>query len=262
MDNEKEAINFRLSDGSAVKLEYHHSLPSTTELAREYAKAGYPDRFVVFTERQTTSPITKTKLASGAEENGIFISVILRPSVFPSQAALLSHLCAVALVTALDEHTDSTPKISWVSDIYSDGLRIGGAAIEGKLTDYSSFEYIIVSFAVKINPKRFSARMTDIIRKVFESENISIGMIIAKSILEKFFSVYAKIRTPEKYMNVYRERFLLFDKKIKCIVGGKKITSRVVDIDKTNGALIVDVGGERKTITSPSGVLIPKKIKA
>ena len=261
-NQDKKTVSFRISDGSAVKLEYHDSLSSTTELAREYAKAGYPDKFVVFTEKQTETPITHTKLGSGAAENGIFISVILRPSVFPSQAALLSHLCAVALTTALDEHTTANSKIGWVSDVYFDGVRVGGAAIEGKLTDYSSFEYIIVSFAVKMDEEKFPARMSDMIRKVFESENLTIGMIIAKTILEKFFAVYAKIKTPEKYMKIYSDKFLLTGKKIKYLDGTKKLPCKVLEVDKTNGALIVDIGGGvRKTITSPSGVFIPKKIK-
>jgi hypothetical protein len=40
----------RASDGSVVKLECHNALPSTAKLAREYAKRGYPDRYVVFAE--------------------------------------------------------------------------------------------------------------------------------------------------------------------------------------------------------------------
>ena len=40
----------RASDGSVVKLECHDALPSTSHLARQYAKIGYPDRYVVFAE--------------------------------------------------------------------------------------------------------------------------------------------------------------------------------------------------------------------
>ena len=261
-NQDNKTISFRASDGSPVKLEYHDTLSSTTELAREYAKAGYPDKFVVYTEKQTDSPITRTKLSVSAEEAGIFISVILRPSIFPTQAPLLSHLSAVALATALDEHTTADTKIGWVSDIYFDGVRVGGTSIEGKLTDYSAFEYIIVSFAIKMNEHKFPARMSDMIRKVFEDENLTIGMIIAKTILEKFFTIYAKVKTPEKYMKIYSEKFILTGKKIKYLEGTKKLPCKVLEVDEANGSLVVDIGGGvRKVITSPSGVFIPKKIK-
>ena len=47
-------ITFRAQDGNTVKLEYRESLPSASDLAREYARAGYPDRYAVFTEKQTS----------------------------------------------------------------------------------------------------------------------------------------------------------------------------------------------------------------
>lgn len=255
-------ISFRIADGSIIKLEYHNSMPSTAALARQYAKSGYPDKYVILTERQSTSPITRTKLSEGECEEGIFISVILRPSVFPSQAGLLAHLSSVALVTALEEHTTTKPGIGWVSDVYSEGRRIGGCAIEGKLDSFSSFEYIIVSFAVRLDEKIFPTRMTDMIRKVFESENRSVGMIIAKTIINKFFAVYSKLKSPEKLMDVYRQKFMLSGKKIRYIEDGKRRSCRVIGVDKKNGALIVETKpGVHKEIISPSGVIIPEKIK-
>ena len=259
---DQEYISYRLGDGSAVKIEYYASLPSTAQLAREYAKRGYPDRYVVMTEKQTDASITKSRLSAGEYDSGIFISIILRPSVFPSQAGLLSHLSALALVTALEKHTTSSLGIGWVSDVYSDGKRIGGCSVEGKLNDFSSFEYIIVNFAIKVNEKNFPTRIADIIKKVFDGEHRSIGVIIAKTVIERFFKVYAKLRSPEKYMEAYRQKFVLQDTKIKYLEAGKKHSCKVVGIDKTSGALLVeDKSGNQKTITSPSGVILPSKIK-
>ena len=258
----KENISYRLSDGSAVKIEYYEALPSTAQLARDYARRGYPDRYVVMTERQTDTSITRSRLSVGEYDNGIFISVILRPSVFPSQAGLLSHLSALALVTGLEEHTTSALGIGCVSDVYSDGKRIGGCSVEGKLNNFSSFEYIIVNFAIKVNEKSFPTRITDIIKKVFDGENRSVGVIIAKTVIEKFFKVYSKLRSPEKYMEAYNRKFVLQDKKIKYLEEGKKHACKVTGFNKESGALIVeDRSGKQKTITSPSSVIIPHKIK-
>ena len=153
--------SFRDSDGNIIKFEYRDSLHSTTRLAREYARSGYPDRYVIYTELQSSSSITKTKLPEGEMEKGIFISCILRPSIFPSQAGILGPLAAVALATALEEHTSKKIGIGWVSDVYCDGVRIGGAAIEGKLDNHSAYEYLIVSFAVKLRAIETSEHISD-----------------------------------------------------------------------------------------------------
>ncbi len=254
--------SMRLSDGSYIKLEYHASLKSTALLAREYAAAGYPDKYVIFTDRQFSSGITKTKLAEGGYEDGVFLSVILRPSFFPSQVGTLGPLCATALLSALEHHTNRTAGIGWVSDIYIDGEKIGGCLIEGKLDNFSTFEYMIVSFAVRLDKNKFSPKLDDMIRKVFESDNQSVGMILAKSIITRFFAVYQDIKTPDKHIALYKRKFILNGKKIKYLVGEKKYSCKVVGVNTPKFSLLCEKSnGEKFEITSPSSVIIPKKIK-
>lgn len=261
MEN-KEIVNVRLFDGTSIKLECRDRLPSTTQLAKEYANLGYPDRYAIFTELQSLSPITKTKLQENEYEEGVFLSCILRPSFFPSQMGLIGPLSAVALVTALDEHSSEKSEISWVSDVYSNGSHIGGVAIEGKLDSFSSYEYMIISFAIKWDKKKFVPRMTDMIKQVFEKENFSIPMIIAKEILQKFSIVYASLRNPKKYMDIYKKRFALYDQNIKYVVGDRRETVRVIGIDEETCALFIEKKDkERVTVNAPSGVIIPRKIK-
>ena len=86
-------------------------------------------------------------------------------------------------------------------------------------------------------------------------------MIIAKTVLNKFFSLYANMRTNTKFMNHYRQSFILHGKKIKHTVNGKKRSCKVLGINSEDGALIVEMkNGEIKHITSPAGVIIPKKV--
>ena len=56
-----ETTSFRASDGNMVKIEYYKELPSTSDLAKNYAEAGKPDRYVVFAEKQFCSSITGSK---------------------------------------------------------------------------------------------------------------------------------------------------------------------------------------------------------
>ena len=252
----------RVGDGTNVKIEYHKMLYSTSELAKKYASEGYPDRYAVFAEAQGTSKITGTKLGDGEFEKGIFISLILRPSIFPSQAGLLGHLTAVGLISALDEYSAKPLGLSWVSDIYCGGVRIGGSSIEGKLDSYSSYEYLIINVAVRLDKESFPPRLTDMIRKVFGEDCQSVPMIIAKSVLGKLMLAYSAIRNPAKYMDEYRRRFILEGEKIKYIDGDKKRSCRVVDINRDSGSLIIELKGSRQIeIKSPSQVIMPKRLE-
>ena len=190
------------------------------------------------------------------------MSVILRPSIFPSQAYLLGALAASSCVSALEEHTSKKLSTGWVSDIYCDGHRIGSATVEGKLDNFTTYEYIIITYSLKLSESNFPPRLTDMIKKVFESENTSISMIIARTILQKFFMFYPSLKTTRKFMDVYLDKFILRGVNVKYGVDGKKKTCKVVGVDTSSGSLIIEEkNGSIVHVSSPSAVSIPKRIK-
>ena len=242
----------RTSDGNILKLEYHEHLPSVSALAKEYARGGYPDRYVVLAER--------TDADSSA---GIYMSVILRPSIFPSQAVFVAPAAAVASATALQEHTTKSVGIGWLSDVYCDGYRIGSIGVEGKLDNFTSYEYLIINFSLHLDKANFPPRLTDMIRKVFESESASIAMIIAKNVLGKFFSLYTGIKSPQKIMNSYKNLFTQRGERIKCTIGDSTKTCKILGVDGATCALIVEErGGKITNVTTAKGVSMPRKLRA
>ena len=209
--------DIRMQDGNIVRIESHKSLPSTAKLAKQYATSGYRDRYVVFTDKQYDTKLTGSKLSSGESEKGMFLSCILRPSIFSSQVGLLTPLTVVALLLGMDDYTAKTLESGWLSDIYCDGKKIGGVSVEGKLDSYSSYEYIIISFGVKLDENNFPPRLSDMIRRVFENENASIPFIMAKNVLKSFFEIYSNFENPTKYIDIYRRRCALSGRKRKYI---------------------------------------------
>lgn len=258
-----KTVIMRTKDGNIIHLECHDSVESTVSLARKYAKAGYADRYVVFSENQTAVSATGEPLPEGQTEKGVFMSCILRPSIFPSQAGFLGEMSAVALITALEEHTSKRLGLGWISDIYCEGQKIGTVMTEGMLDSFASYEYIIVTFSVRLSEANFPARLSDLIKKVFESENTSVSMIIAKDILEKFATLYPKrLKTPEKFMDTFKQKFTLRGIKVKYIDSGKVRRCKILGVDSSDGTLIVECrGGIVKHISMQRNVFMPKKIK-
>jgi len=256
-------IVMRTSEGKVLHLECYESLPSTLELARKYARLGYTDGYVVFSEKQTAYNSLGRPLAEGESESGVYLSCILRPSIFPSQAGFLGAMSAVALYSALEEQTERELGIGWVSDIFCDGKKIGTTATEGKLDSFAAFEYIIINFYVKLTDADFPPRLSDLIKKVFESENTSLSLIIAKKILSKFFELYPKrIKSPEKFMEIYKRKFALFGIKTKYSDGSKKKRCTILGINGADGRLIVENSkGDIVNISGTKNIVLPDKIR-
>lgn len=251
----ENTISLRVQDNSIVRLECHTGLlQSASALARKYAEEGYPDRYAVVCEHE-----------SGKENDnrGLFISCILRPSFFPSQAGLLSALATVAFVGGLEEHTSKKLGIGWVSNIYCDNKIIGNISIEGKLNNFTSYEYIIVNFSAKLSNEDFPPRLTDLVKKVFESDNNSIITIVAKSVLNKFFPLYSNMKTNTKFMNVYKQKFLFTGAKIKYInEEGRKESCKIVGVTDDYCTLLIEKkNGKTEEIKTPTRVIIPRYMK-
>lgn len=261
MQNNKKVFNISMSDGNSVKFEYRDALPSAAALAKQYAVAGYPDRYVVFTEKQTDFSTLGTPLSSGESEHGIFLSCILRPSIYRSQAGVIRPLSALACTQALEEYTSKMLGIGWTSDIYCEGNKIGGVSMEALPTDNNSYEYIIVTFAIKLDEKNFPKRLTDMVKQVFEENNLSVPMIMAKTVLNKFFSIYSDLKNYEKYLAAYTAKFALNDKKITYLDNGRKKSAKVIGINKDDISLCIETrDGKRINVSSPSSVIIPTKL--
>lgn len=246
-------ISMRTFDNSIVKLETHDRVESCAAIAKDYATEGYADKYAVISEYD---------YKAGGDAKGIYMSLILRPSFFPSQAGLLSSLATVALIKALEEHTDKSLGIGWVSNIYCEGRYIGGITTEGKLDNYASYEYVIINFAIKLSDEDFPPRLTDLVKKIFESDNGSVVTIIAKNILNKFFPLYANMKTSTKFMQTYRQKFILSGHRVRYIDGGRKRSCKVLSIRPEDCALMLETSDkEIIEVRSPKNVIIPKTIK-
>jgi BirA family biotin operon repressor/biotin-[acetyl-CoA-carboxylase] ligase len=257
--NNNYVSSIRASDGSIIRFECHDALHSTSKLAKAYAKIGYPDRYVVFAERLID--VNADGEAKDISQKGIYMSCILRPSIFPSQASHLRALCASATASALSEHTKSKIGIGWISTIYCESHAIGEISIEGKLTTNKSFEYVIINFSIALSDHDFPQRVTSLIKKVFGNDNSSIPMIMAKDILNKFASLYSNIKNSQKYMDIYRQRFALRGVRAKYLSGEKKHSCKIIDVDTESCALIIeDEKRNTKEIYAPSHITIPKNL--
>ncbi len=257
----KKTITYREADGNMITFEYHTSLRSTADVARRYAKEGYPDRYVVFTNKKNKVKTTRKKELELETERGLYMSCILRPPLFPSQAAFLPFISALAMATALPEHTNRSIGIGWISDIYCDGMKIGKASIEGKLDNFTTYEYIIINFECKISKDNFPYKLNDMIQTVFDSANDSVNMHIARNILSKFFKLYANVKSPDKFMSEYTRRFVMRGLRVKYRIGDKWKAHKVLSVDSKSGALIIDAGKNPDIhVTSPALIVNPKKI--
>ncbi len=107
------------------------TVDSTNTVAMEMGEKDAPHGTVVVADRQT-----KGRGRLGREwvspSGNIFMSVLLKPTVTPAEAALLTMTAGVACVRALREATGLQVEIKWPNDLMVSGKKLGGILTEMK----------------------------------------------------------------------------------------------------------------------------------
>jgi BirA family biotin operon repressor/biotin-[acetyl-CoA-carboxylase] ligase len=97
---------------------HYERVGSTNDLARERARAGYPEGLVVLADEQTSGRGRQGRGWAAPPRSSLLMSVLLRPSwMAPADAFALTMLASVALCEATEEVAPVRAGIKWPNDV-------------------------------------------------------------------------------------------------------------------------------------------------
>ncbi len=136
-------------------LHHFYKIGSTNMAAMAAAADGAPEGSVFLAEEQTAGRGRGSNAWQSPRSTGIYCSVILRPTLPPSEALILS-LAAGLAVRAAIEQVDARvkPDLKWPND-----LLIGDKKVCGILTEMNAevtrVRYIVVGIGINVNQASF-----------------------------------------------------------------------------------------------------------
>src|SRR5882724_13282357 len=118
------------------------TVSSTNDVARDLAASGQPEGVCVIAREQTAGRGRQGRSWSSPPGEGLYISLILRPQVTASAAAMITLAAAVAVAETLTLDFQAAADIKWPNDVLVKGRKICGilveAAIEGARLQYAA----------------------------------------------------------------------------------------------------------------------------
>lgn len=216
------------------------SLASTNDTAKELGIAGKRENTVIIAKAQTAGRGRLGRSFFSPESSGIYMSILLRPTVSPEDITLITPAAAVAVNEALAEICDTDTKIKWVNDIYKDNKKVCGILCESTFFDGGYFSVLGIGINLYSPKSDFPDEIKNIAGAVFDApvDNEIHEELIAKIIDN--FNFYYKNLTKKEFMSIYREKSNLIGKTVSFSMDKKEITGMVLDIDD-NARLIVKV---------------------
>lgn len=132
---------------------YHFllSVDSTNLELRRLAEAGAPEGTVVVADEQTAGRGRRGRSWLSSPGSGVWMSVLLHPTVPPAQAGLLTLMSAVAVREAVRRETGLAARIKWPNDLLVGERKLCGILLE-LAADQEALRHVIVGIGINVRP--------------------------------------------------------------------------------------------------------------
>lgn len=227
------------------RIELLETVPSTSQYIKDRAARdidGLPEGCVVLADGQTGGRGRMNRPFSSPKGEGVYMSLLLKPSIPPEEVQFLTICAAVAVSNAMRAVCGFEPSIKWVNDIYYGGKKLCGILTEALLSaEMGTIESVVVGIGlnsgnVAENVRDFATSVSEITGKRGDRN------VIAAEILNQFERVYLDFtrrgKKPEILRTYAQRQFLIGGRVIVSGPGLEPYEATPVGIDDA-GRMIV-----------------------
>lgn len=230
-------------------------LESTNSEALKQARDGAAEGLCITAREQTAGRGRYGRSWVSGKDAGLFLSVVLRPSIEPKYFPLITLMTGVVVHDALAEFGVKSD-IKWVNDIHVDGKKISGILAEA--TDTKDGMAIVVGIGLNMNsdsfPPYLAASSTSLAEEL--GQDVDRQTLIDKltRLLDKFYSILIGENGPSEIVEHWRRRSSYFQgKNVRAVLERETIFGKTAGLEP-NGALRVELSDGSITIIQAGDV--------
>ena len=211
------------------------SVDSTNTRLKALAAAGAPEGTVLLAEEQTAGRGTRGRSFSSPKGQGLYLSVLLRPSTSLEELLTLTGWAAVALRDGIQAACGADAGIKWLNDLYLGGRKLCGILTELSLLGESGEpDYVVLGAGINLTQTAgdFQAQGLDGIATSLamegyapERHHLAARVLTA---LEEMYRAFPARRGD--YLRRYRERCLTVGRRVAFQKNGRELTGTAVGI--------------------------------
>ena len=176
------------------KRAYHFfKVDSTNRVALELGHAGEPHGALVVAEEQTAGRGRAGRAWLSEKSAGIYMTLLLRPQLIPSQAPVLTMAAGLAVRDAIAEVAAIETDIRWPNDVLVGGKKLCGILTE-MYAEPDRVKFVVCGIGINVN----QSKMPDALGKIGTSLLIETGRThsrvdIVVRLLRRFESYYNQL---------------------------------------------------------------------
>ena len=237
--SEPEILKWTTAQTIGRRLEVHDKLDSTNIRAKQLAAGGAPDGYLVCADSQSSGRGRFGRAFFSPEHSGVYITYILRPTLPPERAVMITSMAAVAVARAIEALCDVKVGIKWVNDLYIGGRKICGILCEAGM-DFESgtLDYVALGIGVNVAQMDFPEELRDIATSIGNEcgRDINRSRLIAE-ISNQLDALSPQLETGA-FMAESRVRSVVIGRDVTVLRGNERYPAHVLDIDD-QGRLVI-----------------------
>jgi len=246
-------------------IHYFQAVDSTNSKAYELALDGAGEGEAVIAESQEKGRGRLERHWFSPPFLNLYLSVILRPKIPPSQTSLITLMAAVPTAETIKKYSGLDPLIKWPNDILLKDRKVAGLLNEIH-SEMDRIHFVILGIGVNLNmdgkmfPKEIRTLATSL--KEETGRKISRKDFVQTLLyeLEEWYSIFLK-EGSETILKAWRERAQIKGRPVKVTSFGETLTGVAIDVD-SDGALILETAdGKRKRVVA-GDIEYKKKVKS
>ncbi|MGA1866260.1 MAG: biotin--[acetyl-CoA-carboxylase] ligase [Thermoplasmatota archaeon] len=236
--------------GSAVSIigrdiEIVDSAVSTNDIARQRAEKGCREGLIVLARTQTSG---KGRMGRRfhSPDGGLYMSLVLRPSLPPQEVSVLPLLAGLAVSKSISATVMLPTLLKWPNDVLLDGRKVSGILVESSIKG-DKLEYAVIGVGINVNFE--CSELPDELREsagtLMDASGSKVDMEELFHNLVCFFEIlYGRFRNGDtgSILEEWTERSETIGRKVRVRTGSRDLTGTALGLDQA-GALLLNIDG-------------------
>jgi BirA family biotin operon repressor/biotin-[acetyl-CoA-carboxylase] ligase len=239
-------------------LHYYERLESTQAIARRLAEEGAPEGTLVVAGEQTGG---RGRLGNSffSPPGGLYLSLILRPSLQPSQAPLVGLALGLAVAESVQSLTGLDPVLKWPNDVLIGRRKVSGVLIDLATTG-ESIRWAIAGVGLNVNISSFPRELRTTATSLFQELGHEVGLdALRAELLRRFHEHYRDLLAhgPPTLLAAWGAVPNLLGQIVRVSAGNEAFEGLAESLD-ADGALLVRLeDGRRRRVVAAEVHLLP-----
>ncbi len=247
-----ESVAACLPEGTPWRISSFAVIDSTNTALKAMAVRGEPAGAVLVAEHQTAGRGRLSRSFFSPSGSGLYMSMLLRPSLPAADALLLTTAAAVAAAEAIEAVSGAAVGIKWVNDLFVRDRKVCGILAESAISPNGMLDWAVVGIGIncRVPEGGFPAELDRIAGALYGVDDPAPSALrsrLAAGILTRYAALTAALPSAD-FLAEYRRRSILIGRRVTLSTTGEWVS--VVGIDDACRLLVRTATGEQKAVST------------